>query len=398
MFVLTRKRKDGGYMFYRARGGWFRERGKAEEFDILDAAKYVARRVAAEAIVQDNGPGTDMTAIWCNPKSEITSVKAESMENKGKSPILRDRRMKCPKCGFHGPTKRSPKGEYCSKCDAVVGATPNGSRANNHKMRQMIPVRKPQSESSVRGDDQVLIELGLGFVSGAGQDNAFFSGLGIGGNDRDPATRTMAGGTQNASGYANFLSTPDGNPRPSIVTGGGAQARGMGSQGSASVITSITPLDEEGGNEELEILQDCKDAVMSLVMAHNSCKHGQSYAQQSPTCGCTSNQNPMVRDFLRCFSELEAKINGWITEQKRKAGKVMEGSNNRFNRPANAASHENAKRTKDASGDPIDAYVKQCIDGMIDLRGGISRQNAAGQLLNRLERCCEEINASVDRA
>ena len=33
---------------------------------------------------------------------------------------------------------------------------------------------------------------------------------------------------------------------------------------------------------------------------------------------------------------------------------------------------------------PIQNYVKKCVSGMIDLRGGISTQNAAGQLAHHI--------------
>jgi len=47
---------------------------------------------------------------------------------------------------------------------------------------------------------------------------------------------------------------------------------------------------------------------------------------------------------------------------------------------------------------PIQDYVKQCVGGMIDLRGGISRQNAAGQLVSHLINYYEWINKRVNVA
>lgn len=36
--------------------------------------------------------------------------------------------------------------------------------------------------------------------------------------------------------------------------------------------------------------------------------------------------------------------------------------------------------------DPMRLYIKECVDGMIDLRGGISRINATEQLIMQLEK------------
>lgn len=46
---------------------------------------------------------------------------------------------------------------------------------------------------------------------------------------------------------------------------------------------------------------------------------------------------------------------------------------------------------------PIEAYTKKCVDGMIDLRGGISRQNAAGQLAHYVQLYYDHINKIVNR-
>lgn len=45
---------------------------------------------------------------------------------------------------------------------------------------------------------------------------------------------------------------------------------------------------------------------------------------------------------------------------------------------------------------PIEKYVIQCVNGMIGLRGGISRQNAAGQLAHYVKEYYEEINKRVN--
>jgi hypothetical protein len=45
---------------------------------------------------------------------------------------------------------------------------------------------------------------------------------------------------------------------------------------------------------------------------------------------------------------------------------------------------------------PIEEYIKKCVQGMQDLRGGISTQNAAGQLAHYAKEYYEDINKRVN--
>lgn len=169
-----------------------------------------------------------------------------------------------------------------------------------------------------RASNAVINEMG-GFVSGAGMDNAFFNGLGMGAASPDPAARMFA--PQSTQGYANFASTPDSNPKPASTT-----SKPENRTPCASVAASITtlPQQEEGetGNEDLSVFQDCKVAILELLKKYYTCKHGGS-AGTTPSCGCASNQNSSVQEFLRCFGTLEAKINGWLAENKKKSKKTI---------------------------------------------------------------------------
>lgn len=56
------------------------------------------------------------------------------------------------------------------------------------------------------------------------------------------------------------------------------------------------------------------------------------------------------------------------------------------------------KRDVGSEANPLCEYAKLCVDGMIGLRGGISRQNAAHQLLVHLTEYSRQIDYSVDHA